>query len=93
MLMIAGIAPVDAYERVDPVLTKAIDSFREISRGEAEEIRPNHVALYTARPGDTWPSVAQRESDALVKPATLAIMNGRALDDPPRPGERLKVVR
>jgi predicted Zn-dependent protease len=93
VLMIAGIAAPDAYDRLDPVLTKAIDSFRPISRGEAEEIRPNHVAIYTARQGDTWQSVAVRESDNLVKPATLAIMNGHASDDPPRPGERLKVVR
>jgi predicted Zn-dependent protease len=93
VLMVAGIAPVDVYDRVDPILNKAIDSFRPLSRGEAAEIRPNHVALYTARQGDTWQSIAQREGDGLVKSTTLAIMNGHAADDPPRAGERLKIVR
>jgi predicted Zn-dependent protease len=93
VMMIAGISPPDSYERVDPALTKAIESFRPMSRGEAEEIRPNHVALYTARHGDTWQSIASREGDAIVKATTLAILNGHAIDDPPRPGERLKIVR
>jgi predicted Zn-dependent protease len=63
-----------------------------LSRGEAEGVRPNRIDLYTAREGDTWQSIADRVGRGLAKPATLAIMNGHAIDDQPRAGERLKIV-
>jgi predicted Zn-dependent protease len=62
-----------------------------MSPSEAAAIRPDRIELYTAREGDTWQAIAERAGN-IVKPATLAIMNGHPPDDPPRPGERLKLV-
>jgi predicted Zn-dependent protease len=90
--LLAGIAPQDAYNGVEPELNKSVTSFRALTSGEAEAIRPNRVRLYTARQGDTWQSIAEREGRGSVKPTTLAIMNGRAVTEQPRSGERLKVV-
>jgi predicted Zn-dependent protease len=90
--LVAGIAPADSYDRAEPGFIKTIESFRTMAPGEAESIRPNLIALYTARPGDTWQAIAGRAGKEIVKPTTLAIMNGHAVDDQPQPGERLKIV-
>jgi predicted Zn-dependent protease len=92
MYLIAGIAPQQDYEPLVPEFEKSIKSFRSLTRGEAENIHPNRIGLYTARAGDTWQSIAERQSGGLVKPSTLAIMNGHAVNDPPRANERLKIV-
>jgi predicted Zn-dependent protease len=90
--LLAGIAPPDAYDQSQPAFTKTIQSFRELSRAEAEGVRANRIDFYTARQGDTWQSIAERPSKGLIKASTLAIMNGHAVNDQPRPGERLKIV-
>ncbi len=90
--LIAGVAPEEAYDGVEPRLTSSVRSFRPLARDEAEGIRPNRLDLYTARAGDTWASIAEKLGQGVVKPSTLAIMNGRPPSDPPREGERLKVV-
>jgi predicted Zn-dependent protease len=90
--LVAGIAPVDSYSSVEPVFAKSLRTFRALSAAEAEAVHPNRIDLYTARQGDTWQGIAERQGKTLVKPSTLAIMNGHTLAEPPRPGERLKVV-
>ena len=92
VFLLAGIAPYDEYGRAEPAFTTTIHSFKPLSRSEAEGIAPNRVDLYTARAGDTWQSIAERQGGRVVKPATLAIMNGHAVNDQPRPGERIKIV-
>jgi len=92
VFLLAGIAPVDEYARAEPVFLKTVNSFKPLSRSEAESIAPNRVDLYTARSGDTWQSIAERQGGRVVKPTTLAIMNGHTVTDQPRPGERLKIV-
>ena len=90
--MLVGLAPAQAFTGVEPTFTATIASFREMSVSEAGGIRPNRLALYTAQPGDTWQGIAERVSHGVVKPATLAIMNGHPTNEPPRSGERLKIV-
>lgn len=90
--LVAGIAPVDAYPDVSATLTKSLESFRGMSAADAERLQPNRIALYTARQGDTWQSIAERQSKGIIKAATLAIMNGHPVNDQPPPGERLKIV-
>jgi predicted Zn-dependent protease len=89
--LVAGVATEQAFDRVDPLLDKSVSSFRRLTPAEAEGVGPNRVGFYTARQGDTWQGMAERNG-SLVKPSTLAIMNGHAVDDQPRPGERVKVV-
>jgi len=90
--LVAGVAPQAAYDSVEPLLSKSIDSFRGLTRADAERLQPNKIALYTARAGDTWQTIAARAGTGVVKPTTLAIMNGHAVSDQPRAGERLKIV-
>jgi predicted Zn-dependent protease len=90
--LLAGVAPVDTYDREEAALSKSVQSFRPLTRAEAEALRPNRIGFYTARPGDSWQSIAEHEGHALVKATTLAIMNGHAVNDQPRAGDRLKIV-
>jgi predicted Zn-dependent protease len=90
--LVAGVAPIDLYDGVEPAFSQTLRSFRPMTRAEAEGVRPNRIGFYTARQGDTWQSIAEHQGHALAKAATLAIMNGHAVDDQPRPGERLKIV-
>lgn len=92
VFLVAGIVPYQEYANVEPVLTKSIESFRALTREEAEDIHANHVGLSTARQGDTWQGIAERAGKGIVKPSTLAIMNGHAVNEQPRAGERLKIV-
>jgi predicted Zn-dependent protease len=90
--LVAGLAPVQIFNQVEPELTPAVRSFRPLTAAQAAEIRPHRIDLYTARQGDTWASIAERAGKGVIRPSTLAIMNGRTPADQPRPGERLKIV-
>ena len=90
--LLAGVAPSSQFSRVDPAFRDSIESFRTLSRTEAERIQPNRVDFYVVRSGDTWDSIARRVCQGAIKPATLAIMNGREPTSSPRPGERVRVV-
>ena len=89
---IGGIAAPQAFPAVLSDFNNTIHSFRQLERNEADNVQPNRVDLYTARGGDTWQSIAQGPGKGLVKASTLAIMNDRAVDVQPQPGERLKIV-
>jgi predicted Zn-dependent protease len=89
--LFAGLAPPDLYDSAQRQFTASIRSFRELSRQEAANIHPNRVDLYTVRPGDTWQRLAEANNNT-VKPSTLAIMNDYDPAQPPRVGDRIKVV-
>jgi predicted Zn-dependent protease len=89
--MLAGIAPAGQFDSARREFTGSIRSFRALSQSEAAAIRPNRVDIYTVRGNETWQSLAQR-TGGLVKPSTLAIMNDYEPNQPPRAGDRIKVV-
>lgn len=90
--VLGGLGPADAFLRVEGDVNASIRSFRPLSREEAERIFPNEIALYVARAGDTWQSIAQRDGEEIVTARTLAIMNGSPVNEQPQTGDRLKVV-
>jgi predicted Zn-dependent protease len=91
--LLAGLARPGEFRSVEKEFGESIRSFRELSRQEAADIRPNRVDLYTVRSGDTWESIAKRMGEgAGVKPSTLAIMNNYEPAQAPRAGDRIKVV-
>ena len=92
LYLLAGLAPADQFRAVQEEFTQTIRSFKELSRQEAENIRPNRVDLYTVRQGDTWSSIAEEICRGTVKASTLAIMNNSEPTQPPKPGSRIKVV-
>jgi predicted Zn-dependent protease len=89
--LLAGIAPSNQFQAADREFASAIRSFRPLSAAEAGRIRPNRVDLYTVRNNESWQALAER-AGGIVKPATLAIMNDYDPNQPPRPGDRIKVI-
>jgi predicted Zn-dependent protease len=89
--MFAGLAPPNQFQSVQQQFTSAIRSVRQLSPSEAASIRPNRIDLYTVRSGETWQSIAERNG-GVVKPSTLAIMNNYEPGQPPRAGDRVRVV-
>jgi predicted Zn-dependent protease len=90
---VSGLAPRELYDRASRDFANAIGSFRPMSAGEAENIRPNVLALHTVREGETWQSIAERETRGVVNARTLAVLNGSDPGEPPRAGDRIKIAR
>jgi predicted Zn-dependent protease len=90
--MLAGVAPVKEFARVEPEFEQALASFRELSGSEAAAVRPNRLGVYVARLGDSWQSIAQRAGKGLVSATRLALMNGFAVNVQPPAGTTLKIV-
>ena len=90
--LLAGIATPTEFSRVDRTFTASIESFRAMSRSEADRIQPNRVDFYTVRAGDTWDSIARGPAGGAAKASTLAIMNGVTPETPPRAGERVRII-
>jgi predicted Zn-dependent protease len=90
--LLAGLAQPNEYKALEGRFAETIESFRPLSPGEAERIRPNRVDVYVVRAGDTWEGIAQRAGEGVLDATTLAIMNNSRADQPPRAGERIKIV-
>jgi predicted Zn-dependent protease len=90
--VVAGLAPEADFDRVDRRIAPSIASFRELSRDEADKVRPNRLGFYTVREGDSWQSIAARAGQNLVSATTLAIMNDHEVSNQPQPGDRVKIV-
>ena len=90
---IIGVASVEEFARTVGDFDGSIGSFRPLSRDEAAAIGPNRITFYRAREGDTWQGIAVGPSEGIVSAATLALMNGYAVNELPRAGDRLKVVK
>ena len=89
--VLAGLATPGEFSRVNAAFKNTIQSFRSISRQEADRIQPNHIDFYTVRSGDTWTTIAERAGGGL-KATTLAIMNGSNGGTQPRAGDRIRIV-
>jgi predicted Zn-dependent protease len=79
------------FEQSDNAFLASIRTFKPLTAAEAEAIHPNRVDIYVVRQGDSWPSIAER-SGGVIKPATLAVMNGAEPNSPPVVGKRIKIV-
>jgi predicted Zn-dependent protease len=91
VFLLAGFAPEPEFPRVDSAVTAAIQSYRPLTQREADQIRPNRLAFYVVRAGDSWQSIAAR-GGGLARAIDLAIMNNHAVNEQPKPGLRIKIV-
>src|SRR5581483_1081590 len=89
--MLAGFAPLAQFPDADEDFLRSIRSFRRMTAEEAEAVHPNRIDIYVVRQGDSWQSIAQR-SGGVIKPSTLAIMNGMEPSSMPVVGKRIKIV-
>lgn len=92
VFVFAGFAPDAEWDQARPDIERSLQTFRELTPQEASQVRPNRLAYYTVRAGDSWPAIAQRAGKGLTSAATLAIMNGFEVGEQPEPGSRVKIV-
>jgi predicted Zn-dependent protease len=90
--VVAGLAPTTEFSASSRAFSSSIQTFRTLSREEANRIQADKVDFYTTRSGDTWDAIARRAGAGSVKPSTLAIMNGMDPGTNPRPGTRVRIV-
>ena len=89
--LVAGFSAPNIFDPLDSAMLASIRSFKPLTAAEATAIHPNRVDIYTVRPGDSWQSIAER-SGGVIKPATLAVMNGAEPNSQPPLGQRIKIV-
>jgi len=92
LYVVAGFAPEAEFGVVDREIQPSVQTFRQLSMQEASNVRPNRIDFYVVRQGDSWQSIAARQSKGFVNAATLAIMNDREVSAQPQPGNRIKIV-
>ena len=92
LYVVAGFAPEKEFDVVDRDIQPSVRTFRQLSMQEASNVRPNRVDFYVVRQGDSWQSIAARQSKGFVSAATLAIMNDREVSVQPQAGARVKIV-
>jgi predicted Zn-dependent protease len=92
LYVVAGFAPEAEFGLVERDIQASVQTFRQLSMSEASNVRPNRLDFYVVRQGDSWQSIAARQSKGFVNAATLAIMNDREVNAQPQPGERVKIV-
>ena len=89
--LVAGFAAPDIFDPLDSAMLMSIRSFKPLTADEAAAVHPNRIDIYVVRPGDSWQSIAER-SGGVIKPATLAVMNGAEPNSQPMVGSRIKIV-
>jgi predicted Zn-dependent protease len=89
--LVAGFSAPNVFNPLDDAMLRTIRSFKPMTAAEAEDVHPNRVDIYVVRQGDSWQSIAER-SGGVIKPSTLAIMNGAEPNSQPVVGRRIKIV-
>jgi predicted Zn-dependent protease len=89
--LVAGFAAPNIFDPLDSAMLMSIRSFTPLTADEAAAVHPNRIDIYVVRPGDSWQSVADR-SGGVIKPSTLAVMNGAEPNSQPMVGSRIKIV-
>lgn len=90
--MLGAFASADGFQLIERDVSDSLQSFRQLTRDEADQIRPNRISFYIVQEGETWQGIAQRIGDEIVQASTLAIMNGYPVNEQPLPGDRIKIV-
>jgi len=63
------------------------------NRGDRKYYKKKHIDVYQVQSGDTFKSIAIKELGNEREDLTIAVMNGKRLEDSLKPGEFLKLVR
>jgi predicted Zn-dependent protease len=89
--LVAGFAAPNIFDPLDSAMLMGLRSFKPLTAEEAAAVHPNRIDIYVVRSGDSWQSIADR-SGGVIKPATLAVMNGAEPNSQPMVDARIKIV-
>ncbi len=82
----ASAAEIDALKR-------ATYSFRDLTPQEVAELKPQHVSVVTAVPGDTPASLAARQSFGAANEARFRLLNALTGNLAIQPGQKYKIAQ
>lgn len=75
----------------DRAFRDSVSTFRRMSLKESAAVKPLHIRVVTAKPGDTIDKLANRMATD-HKLARLLLLNGFSAGDTIKPGEKVKLV-
>ncbi|MBZ5625176.1 MAG: GRP family sugar transporter [Acidobacteriia bacterium] len=78
--------------QIDRSFRESVASFRRMSLKESEQIRPMHLKIITAAPGDTVEKLARHMAISDHAVERFRVLNGLSAADRIKPGEKLKIV-
>ncbi len=77
---------------IEPVMIRAVHSFRHLTPEQAAAIKPLRVKVINVRSGDTSESLARRMPPSNFQLERFRVLNGLREGEDIRPGERVKIV-
>lgn len=88
------ITTLDKYPEAKEDFKNIRDSFWVLKPGEEAAIREKHIRIYTVKAGDSWQSLADKNSDknATDKVKKICVLNGYEPDKFPAPGTLVKLL-
>jgi predicted Zn-dependent protease len=78
--------------QIDRSFRESVASFRRMSLKESEQVRPMHIKIITAAPGDTVEKLARHMAISDHAVERFRVLNGLSAADRIKPGEKLKIV-
>jgi predicted Zn-dependent protease len=87
--IMAGQTPDAAF---DAAFLSTLQSFRRLTPAESARLRPLHVKIVKAKPGDTAERLADAMSGVDRKVELFRVLNGLEPGDPLEPGRAFKIV-
>ena len=82
-----------AFERHQPAISSAIESFRALTAAEKEAIKPLEIRIITAAKGLTYAELARESPLGIQAEGYLRLLNGQYPEGEPVPGQLIKVVK
>lgn len=90
---VVGFAPPGEFKEVDEKFRKTIESFRGLSREEAEKIKPTQVKIYEVKAGETLEAIVKNHAAKGQDVKEIAILNGLDPKKPDlKPGQKIKLI-
>ncbi len=91
---VTGVAPLEEFNSALPFFEKTIESFRELSPQEAQQITPTRVRRHTVKRGETLEGILQSLNRASDERKTIALLNAWDPENIPEltPGMVIKVL-
>jgi predicted Zn-dependent protease len=89
--MVVGITQAPYLNQAEPSFRKVMESFRFLTKAEAEQIPLYRLEVYTVKKGDTLRSISKRFYGTPDKAGEIMEFNGITDELSLRPGKKLKI--
>lgn len=92
LYQLVGMSPAQLFGRYRSVFEQSLNSFTELTDGNALDVQPDRLRLRQVRQGETLQAIAEALSNPRVKVEDLALLNRVDPDQPLPAGSTIKVI-